>query len=160
MINLLSLKSFLYIFLYLLLEKIILDPKPNKVFIGYFAVKNVFLIYCTIYLFIRDGLICYSTLTIFGIVILIISALISMTYLFLKDVLIQFIMNVVEMIFFHIGMNVARCKEALFKNKKLWNTLSIEVFHLTLILFPAMIGTFFTLICLTFGSFIFILRGR
>ena len=149
--NLLSLKFFMYIILYLILQDTILDPKPGNVFIGFFAVKNVFLIYCTVYFFARDGLISYVTLTFFGIVILIISALISMIYLFLKDVLIQFIMSVVGMIFFHIGMNVARCKEALFVNKKLWNTLSIEVFQLTVILFPAMIITIIVLICLTFG---------
>ena len=149
--NLFMLKSLMYIILYLILQDTILDPKPGNVFIGFFAVKNVFLIYCTVYFFVRDGLISYVTLTLFGIAILIISAFISMIYLFLKDVLIQFIMSVVGMIFFHIGINVARCKNALFVNKKLWNTLSIEVFQLTIILFPAMITTIFVLICLTFG---------
>ena len=157
--NLFIFKALMYHILFLILVNTIKDESPGKIFMWFLATKNVFLVYCTVYLFARNGLISYATLTIFGIVILIISTLFSMITLYLKDVLIQFIMGVVGMIFFHLGINIARCKEALLKNKKAWNTLSIEVFELSLILFPAMIGTVIVLISITFGYFIAYLRA-
>ena len=156
--NLFIFKAFMYYFLYLILLYTIQAESPVKIFIWFFTIKNTFLIYCAVYLFARNGLISYATLTIFGIVILIISTLFSMITLNLKDVLIQFIMGVVGMLFFHLGIILARYKEALFENKNSWNTLSIEVFELTLILFPALIGAITTLLFVTFGLFISFLR--
>ena len=156
--NLFLLKSMLYLYLFIILVNVIQDEYPNKIFYGYFSIENVFLLYCAIYFCVRDGLISYATLTLFGIAILTLSILFSMIGLFLKDVLILLIMCVVAMIFFHLGINIARCKGALLKNKKLWNTLSIEVFQLTIILFPTMIATFVTLIFITIGYFMSLLR--
>lgn len=54
------------------------DEHPNEIFYGYFSVENVFLLYCAIYFYVRDGLISYATLTLFGIAILTLSILFSM----------------------------------------------------------------------------------
>ena len=156
--NLFLLKQMLFLYLFIVLVNVIQDEYPNKIFYWYISIINIFLLYCAIYFYVRDGLISYATLTLFGIAILTLSILFSMIGLFLKDVLILLIMCVVAMIFFHLGINLARCKDALLKNKKLWNTLSIEVFQLTIILFPTMIATFFMLIVISIGYFMSLLR--
>ena len=156
--NLFLLKQMLFLYLFIVLVNVIQDEYPNKIFYWYISIINIFLLYCAIYFYVRDGLISYATLTLFGIAILTLSILFSMIGLFLKDVLILLIMCVVAMIFFHLGINLARCKDALLKNKKLWNTLSIEVFQLTIILFPTMIATFFVLIAISIGYFMSLLR--
>ena len=61
------------------------------------------------------------------------------------------------MILLHIGINVARCKKSLRKTV-IWNTLNIEVFEWTIILYPAMIGTYIILIIVTFGIFYFVMK--
>ena len=60
---------------------------------------------------------------------------------------------------FHLGINISRNKEVLIKNKKAWNTLSIEVFELALILIPAATVAGFALIIVTCGYFAAYLRA-
>ena len=150
-------KSFIYFILFLILKDVIENEEPNKIFIAFLSIKIVYLLYFSIYFFVRDGLIHYGFLTIFGIMIMCISVLISLFFFSLKDVIILFIICSVEMFFFHLGINIARYKKCL-QEKKLWNTLNIEFFEWTIILFPAMIGTFFVLTIATFGIFYFVMK--
>ena len=146
----------IYYFYYLALKEMLQNKEMNKLFFGSLIVKNVFLSYCSLYFFIYDGLVDYTTLTIFGFLILLPAGLISLFWFSLKDVGIELILGFIEIIAFHLGIYIARCKELLF-NKKAWNTLVIEVFELSLILYPAMYGTFFLLGIVSFGAFFFYL---
>lgn len=150
-------KVYIYIFTYLIIKDEFKHKTLYKVFTACFSIKILFLLYCYIYFFISDGLVKYANLTIFGFVILLVAILMSFFWFSLRDVIIELIICCVEMIFFHIGINVARCKESLRKTF-LWNTLNIEVFEWIIILYPAMIGTYFLLIIVTFGAFYFVMK--
>jgi hypothetical protein len=65
--NLFIFKLLIYQILFLILKNLIKDESPGKIFIWFLAIKNAFLVYCTVYLYKRNGLISYVTLTIFGI---------------------------------------------------------------------------------------------
>jgi hypothetical protein len=145
-------KIFLNLLLFLIFKGVIQNESPNKIFIATTSIKIAYLLYFFIYLYKNDGLIRYATLTIIGIVILCISVLISLIWFSSKDFLIEFIICSVEMIFFHLGIKIGICKNS-FNEKKLWNTLNLEVFELTAILFPAMAGAYGVLTIATFGTF-------
>lgn len=146
----------IYYLYYLALKEMLQNKEMNKLFFVSLIVKNVFLSYCSLYFFICDGLVNYTTLTLFGFVFLLVAGLISLFWFSLKDVGIELILGFIEIIAFHLGIYIARCKELLC-NKKAWNTLVIEVFELSLILYPAMYGTFFLLGIVSFGAFFFII---
>ena len=151
-------KSFIYFMLFLILKDVIENEEPNKIFIAFLSIKIVYLLYFSIYFFVRDGLIHYGILTVFGIVIMGISVSISLLGLSLKDVRIVLIICSVEMFFIHLRIIIPRKKISLLKDKNLWNTLNIEVFEWILILFPALIMLIIVLVSITFGGFIYYLR--
>jgi hypothetical protein len=157
MFMIIAFKVYIYALTYFIIKYEIKHKTLYKVFMACFSIKILFLLYCYIYFFISDGLVKYANLTIFGFVILLLAGLISFFWFSLRDVIIELIICSVQMILLHIGINVARCKESLRKTV-IWNTLNIEVFEWTIILYPAMIGTYIILIIVTFGIFYFVMK--
>ena len=147
--------DFYYLY-YLAVKEMLQNTEMNKIFFVSLIVKNIFLSYCSLYFFIHDGLVNYTTLTLFGFVFVFAAGLISLFWFSLKDVGIEIILGFIEIIAFHIGLYIAKSKKLLCK-KKAWNTLVIEVFELSLILYPAMYATFFVLGIASFGAFFCIL---
>ena len=147
-----ALKLYIYYFYYLAVKEILQNEEMNKLFIVSLIVKNVFLSYCSFYFFKFDGVVNYTTLTLCGFLYLLAGGLISLFWFSLKDVVIELILSFIEIITFHIGFNITRCKKLLDKKAE-WNILVIEVFELSLILYPAMYAAIFVLGIVTFGAF-------
>ena len=100
MFMLFSFKELIYLLLLYILINVIQDEQHNKIFVACFAIKILYLLYFYAYFKVRDGLIHYGILTVFGIVIMCISVSILLFFFTIIDVRIVFIICSIEMFFF------------------------------------------------------------
>ena len=127
-------KGSVYYLFYRLIKEELLNKNVNEIFIVSFCFKIIFLIFCFFYFMKAKG-INFCIIITFGIIGVLISSLVLLFWFSKTEFIIELIICSIQIILFNIGIIISAGKELLIPFV-IWNTLTIEIYKLSIILFP------------------------
>lgn len=150
-------KGIIFFLIYLIIKEGFNNKNAFGIFIAFFCFKMVFLLINSFYFMVREGLVNYCIIFSNGIIPSLIVSLITFFCLSLLEFKILIIMCIVQILLFILGIFLSS-KNELLGDLKLWNTLIVDVYKLSVFLFPMFGIIGFCLIIWTFGAIIYCCR--
>ena len=151
-------KGLIYFLMNLIIKEGFNNENAFGILIAFFCFKMAFLLINSFYFMVRDGLVNYCIIFSNGIIPALIVSLITFFCLSLLEFEILIIMCVVQIILFILGIFLSSSTESL-QDLKLWNTLIVDIYKLSVFLFPMFGICAFCLIIWTFGAIIYCCRN-
>lgn len=146
------LKGSIYFFFYYMIKDGLENKNANEIFIVSFCFKIIFLILCSFHYKAARGRLNFIFIIIFGIIGILISSLILFFWFSLTEFIIELIICSIQVILFNLGIILSAEKELL-APLVIWNTLSIEIYKLSIFLYPVYIYIYWLFFIYTCGYF-------